>query len=162
MRIWTQINSESRSSLVRPYDLESPELDIFVRFEIVSPDSHLVRDFVFNADQGSSCAIWILVAQSPCVTADVSGPLGRGVPSYPTVDSRAANSIRFRSKMPGSIYASQRVCEPLAHYGVAQAFGKGASASPRRTIDGRAPPAHRTHDFLNPLLRIQLRQDRCC
>ena len=50
----------------------------------------------------------------------------------------------------------------LARYGVAQAFGKGASASPRRTIDGSAPAAHRTHDLLNPILGIQLRQDRYC
>ena len=46
MRIWIQISSESRSSLVRPYDLESRELDIFVWFEIVSPDSQLVRYLV--------------------------------------------------------------------------------------------------------------------
>ncbi len=44
MRTWTQINSESQSSLVRPYDLESPELDIFVWFETISPDSQRVRN----------------------------------------------------------------------------------------------------------------------
>ena len=131
MRTWTQINSESQSSLVRPYDLESPELDIFVWFETISPDSQRVRNRL-SLDSESTTLL----------TGEPKMRIQR-TPKY----------LKLCMFVFGRF---------LAHGGVAQAFGKGSSASPRRTIDGSAPPAHRTHDFLNPLLRIQLRQDRYC